>query len=237
MQESYARLYSNLFFLKRKRQCHSFVVTSAESGDGKSTTAFFLAQAAAKLGQKVLLVDGDRYFPQKESWLKLAEITGFGGENTTPDGNGVLGSLVANSNGHNGDLPEPLGKNLFYFKVQDDTMTPEQLVSASQNFVVKMNQWKETFDLILIDTPPILGLTDSRLIADQTDGLVVVVRLNKTRKDSIKEAFRELALADLNVIGIVANAITSTSGGYGYYYGRYYNNRYYDRQKVAQADN
>lgn len=66
---------------------------------------------------------------------------------------------------------------------------------------------------------------------------MVVVRLNKTRKDSIKEAFRELALADLNVIGIVANAITSTSGGYGYYYGRYYNNRYYDRQKVAQADN
>lgn len=236
MQESYARLYSNLFFLKRKRQCHSFVVTSAESGDGKSTTSFFLAQAAAKLGQKVLLVDGDRYFPQKQAWLKLAKITGFGGENTASDGNGVLSTLAANSNGQNGDLPEPLGKNLFYFKVQDDTMTPEQLVSASQNFVVKMNQWKETFDLILIDTPPILGLTDSRLIADQTDGLVVVVRLNKTRKDSLNEAFRELALADLNVIGIVANAITSTSGGYGYYYGRYYNNRYYDRQKLAQAD-
>ncbi|MBD2654661.1 AAA family ATPase [Synechocystis sp. FACHB-383] len=235
MQESYAKLYSNLFFLKRKRQCHSFVVTSAESGDGKSTTAFFLAQAAAKLGQKVLLVDGDRYFPQKQAWLKLAKITGFGGENTTSDGNGVLSTLAANSNGQNEDLPELLGKNLFYFKVQDDTMTPEQLVSASQNFVVKMNQWKETFDLILIDTPPILGLTDSRLIADQTDGLVVVVRLNKTRKDSLKEAFRELALADLNVLGIVANAITSTSGGYGYYYGRYYSNRYYDRQKLAKA--
>lgn len=235
MQESYAKLYSNLFFLKRKRQCHSFVVTSAESGDGKSTTAFFLAQAAAKLGQKVLLVDGDRYFPQKESWLKLAKITGFGRENNAVDGNGVLSSLASHSNGNNGDLPEPLGKNLFYFKVQDDTMTPEQLVSASENFVVKMNQWKETFDLILIDTPPILGLTDSRLIADQTDGLVVVVRLNKTRKDSLKEAFRELALADLNVIGIVANAITSTSGGYGYYYGRYYNNRYYGRQKLVKA--
>ncbi|WLT38811.1 hypothetical protein NON20_03370 [Synechocystis sp. B12] len=52
MQESYARLYSNLFFLKRKRQCHSFVVTSAESGDGKSTTAFSWLKLPLSWGKK-----------------------------------------------------------------------------------------------------------------------------------------------------------------------------------------
>ena len=233
--EAYTKLYSNLFFLKRKQQCHSFVITSAESQDGKSTTAFFLASAAAKLGQKVLLVDGDRYFPQRETWMKLAKITGSQKGDTAE-----FELLPLESNGTqeqtSGQFPEPLGKNLFYFKVQDEAMTPEQLVSASQNFVVKLEEWKSTFDLILIDTPPILGLTDSRLIADKTDGLLMVIRLGKTRKENVREAFRELGMADLNVLGVVANSVTRASGGYGYYYyGRYYN-RYYTKSVLNSSN-
>lgn len=228
--EAYTKLYSNLFFLKRKQQCHSFVITSPESQDGKSTTAFFLAFAAAKLGQKVLLVDGDRYFPQREAWMKLAKITGS--QKVDPDGVApLLSESEEYQNGNNGQFPEPLGKNLSYVKVQDETMTPEQLISASENFVVKLEEWKATFDLILIDTPPILGLTDSRLIADKTDGLVMVIRLGKTRKESIREAFKELAMADLNVLGVVANTVTKASGGYSYY-GRYYN-RYYNQNALV----
>ncbi|MFN9176136.1 MAG: hypothetical protein ACK58N_16960 [Synechocystis sp.] len=73
--KAYAKLYSNLFFLGRRQACRAFVITSAESRDGKSTTGFFLAQAASKLGQKVLLIDGDRYFPQEKNWKILAAIT------------------------------------------------------------------------------------------------------------------------------------------------------------------
>jgi capsular exopolysaccharide synthesis family protein len=228
--EAYAKLYSNLFFLGRRQACRAFVITSAESRDGKSTTAFFLAQAASKLGQKVLLIDGDRYFPQEKSWKSLAAITNTNG-GKSPDKN-LLSPL--NLSHPSGELePEPLSDKLFYYKVPDDMMNPEQLVSSSQKFDRQMRLWRENFDLILIDTPPLLGLTDSRLIADQTDGVVLVVRLEKTRKESIKGALEELVLADLNILGVVANGVSAKSGGYSYY-SNYYN-RYYRKYALSQA--
>jgi capsular exopolysaccharide synthesis family protein len=224
--EAFSKLYSNLFFLNRKQSCRAFVLTSAESRDGKSTTSFFLAQAAAKLGQKVLLIDGDRYFPQEENWKQLAAIT---------NSNSHLLELELPASDSLGETqPEPMADNLFYYKVPDNMMNPEQLVSASQKFDRQMKLWREAFDLILIDTPPLLGLTDSRLIADQTDGVVLVVRLGKTRKESIKGALEELGLADLNILGIVANSATAKSGGYGYY-SNYYN-RYYRKYAASQAE-
>jgi Mrp family chromosome partitioning ATPase len=129
--------------------------------------------------------------------------------------------------------PEPLSDKLFYYKVPDDMMNPDQLVSSSQKFDQQMKQWRENFDLILINTQPLLGLTDSRLIADQTDGVVLVVRLEKTRKESIKGALEELVLADLNILGVVANGVSAKSGGYGYY-SNYYN-RYYRKYALSQA--
>ena len=71
--ESYAFLYTNLFFLRQRQSKATLVISSASPGEGKSTTSFFLAQAAANMRHKVLLVDGDRYFPQKEYWQTLAK--------------------------------------------------------------------------------------------------------------------------------------------------------------------
>jgi uncharacterized protein involved in exopolysaccharide biosynthesis/Mrp family chromosome partitioning ATPase len=227
--ESYSKLYSNLFFLGRKQSCRAFVITSAESRDGKSTTAFFLAQAASKLGQKVLLIDGDRYFPQEKNWKSLAAITNSG-NNPSPEVNGSSSQPPTPSEEAR---PDPLSDKLFYYKVPDNMMNPDQLVSSSQKFDRQMKSWRENFDLILIDTPPLLGLTDSRLIADQTDGVVLVVRLEKTRKESIKGALDELVLADLNILGVVANGVSASSGGYGYY-SNYYN-RYYRKYALSQA--
>ncbi|BFM39400.1 AAA family ATPase [Synechocystis sp. LKSZ1] len=218
--EAFAILFSNLFFLRQKQTCHSFVISSATSGDGKSTTAFFLAQAAAKLGQRVLLIDGDRYFPQGKNWQALANALKA---KDLPDKIQDISALPESEN----DEFTWLMHNLAYFKTKDNAMEPEQLM-ASDSLLTRLQAWQSQFDIILIDAPPILGLSDAKLIARHTDGILLVARLDKTTKDDIRMALQELDFADLTVLGFVANGIKRYSG---YYYYHYYN-RYYSAPRL-----
>jgi capsular exopolysaccharide synthesis family protein len=218
--EAFSILYSNLFFLGQKQTCRSFIITSATSGDGKSTVSFFLALAAAKLGQRVLLVDGDRYFPQGKIWKQLAES--FKADLDFPE----VQSEDSRLQQYNFEV---LANNLLYFKTKDDAMEPKQLMSSTSLFTL-IQQWQASFDIILIDTPPILGISDAKLIASKTDGVLLVVRLEQTIKDSIRLALHELNLGNLNLLGLVANGAKRYGSGYYYNY-YYYSNRYYSPKK------
>jgi capsular exopolysaccharide synthesis family protein len=218
--EAFYILYSNLFFLGQKQTCRSFIITSATSGDGKSTISFFLALAAAKLGQRVLLIDGDRYFPQGKIWKQLAES--FNADLDFPE----VQSEDSRLQQYNFEV---LANNLLYFKTKDDAMEPKQLMSSTSLFTL-IQQWQASFDIILIDTPPILGISDAKLIASKTDGVLLVVRLEQTIKDSIRLALHELNLGNLNLLGLVANGAKRYGSGY-YYNNYYYSNRYYSPKK------
>ena len=85
--------------------------------------------------------------------------------------------------------------------------------------------------MILIDTPPILGLSDARLIGSQTDGIILVIRLEKTRKDHVYSALDSLNIANLNLLGVVVNDVKKNFGSYDYGY-NYYNHYY--RKKSAE---
>jgi Mrp family chromosome partitioning ATPase len=89
----------------------------------------------------------------------------------------------------------------------------------------------DEYDVILIDTPPILGLSDARLIGSQTDGIILVIRLEKTRKDHVYSALDSLNIANLNLLGVVVNDVKKNFGSYDYGYNYY--NRYY-RKKSAE---
>lgn len=224
--EAFSVLFSSIFFLQQKKQCRSLIVTSPTSGDGKSTIAFFTALAAAKLGQRVLLIDGDRYFPQEQRWLKIISLLDDKNINKNLNNKDNFSKLISAT-----DEPVPLMNNFDYFKTQDNALAPDQLMS-SQSLLTLLNQWQEYYDVILIDTPPILGLSDSRLIASQTDGVLLVVRLGKTNKDHILSVLDSLKFADLNLLGIVVNGVSKHSVGYDYYNYNYYN-RYY-RKKLEE---
>ncbi|MGL5036057.1 MAG: AAA family ATPase, partial [Microcystaceae cyanobacterium] len=217
---AFSVLYSNLFFLRQKQTCRSFVITSATSSDGKSTVSFFLALAAARLGQRVLLIDGDRYYPQGEKWQSFAEVF-----NAAPwfqtSGGGAINEEEAEF--------YSLGQNLSYFKTEDNAMNPDQLMS-SHSLLNLLQKWQEQFDIILIDTPPVLGLSDSKLIASKTDGVLLVARLDKTSKDSLRLALKDLGMADLTVLGLVANGVKRSSSSYNYYY----RNRYYGEKSATE---
>ena len=221
--EAFAFLYTNLFFLRERRACRSFVITSAIPGEGKSTNAFFLAQSAANMGQKVLLVDGDRYFPQQQRWSFLAKIHGqeveFQPEDLPPAINDMENQIV----------PSLLSKNLYVIKAAGKWFNPAELVN-SRSLSMFIKKWEAEFDLILVDSPPILGLSDTKLLANQTDGVLLVVRLDKTSRDLTKEVLLELKISNIPIWGIVANGAKHANRKDYYYY------NYYRKAKAANKE-
>lgn len=215
--EAFSFLYTNLFFLRERRSCRSFVITSAIPGEGKSTNAFFLAQAAARIGQKVLLVDGDRYFPQQQRWSLLAQVHGKEPEV-------VFEELPDDSN--NQIIPSLMSENLYVIKAAGKWFNPTELVS-SKSLAMFIKQWEEEFDLILVDSPPLLGISDTKLLANQTDGVLLVVRLDKTSRDLTKEVLLELKMSNIPIWGIIANGAKNSDRRDYYYY------NYYRKAKAA----
>jgi Mrp family chromosome partitioning ATPase len=102
---------------------------------------------------------------------------------------------------------------------------------SSQSLLVLLEQWQKSYDVILIDTPPILGLSDARLIGSQTDGVLLVILLERTRKDHVYSALDSLNIANLNLLGVVVNDVKKNFGSYDYGY-NYYNHYY--RKKSAE---
>ena len=200
--ESYAFLYTNLFFLRQKQNKAIFVISSASPGEGKSTTSFFLAQAAAKMGHKVLLVDGDRYFPQKEYWQTLAKTNqSHSSVSSFPD----FDPQTIHGKGMNA---EKLRDN--FYMIQYENLSLSMMMEEKELQKV-INDWKSEFDLILIDAPPILGISDTKLIANQSDGILLVARMGYTDQNLIKEALLELKLSNLPVMGLIINGSTDNS--------------------------
>ena len=226
--EAFSVLFSSVFFVRKKQSCHSFIVSSATSHDGKSTVSFFTAWAAAKLGQRVLLVDGDRYFPQGKKWLELVQSLPSKNPTNPSEESEALVEDISTSK-----QPLLLADNLYYFKTPDNALDPDQLMS-SQSLLVLLEQWQKIYDVILIDTPPILGLSDARLIASQTDGVLLVIRLDKTRKEHVYSALDSLNIADINILGVVVNGMKKNFASYDYGYNYY--NRYYVKKSEENIE-
>lgn len=222
--ESYTFLYTNLFFLRQKQNKTTLVVSSASPGEGKSTTSYFLAQAAATMGHKVLLVDGDRYFPQKEYWQKLAKTSpSKSPASSFPDFNPetIYGQ---------GMKAEQLRDNLY--TVQYEKLSLSMMMEGKKLYEA-IDDWKTEFDLILIDAPPILGLSDTKLIANQADGILFVARMGETNQNLIKEALLQLKLSHLTVIGLVVNGSTENNR---YQYYKYYQSKFQTMNSNSHYD-
>ena len=213
LREAYAFLYTNLFFIRDKQTKTVLVVSSASPGEGKSTTSFFLAEAAANMKYKVLLVDGDRYFPQKEYWQTLAKI------NQSHSSASYFPHFNPQTIHAKGMNSEKLRDN--FYIMQYENLSLSMMMEEKELYKV-INDWKTEFDLILIDAPPVLGLSDTKLIANQADGILLVARMGYTDQNLIKEALLELKLSNLSVMGLIVNASTENTRReyYKYYHSK-----------------
>ncbi|HIK06697.1 MAG TPA: polysaccharide biosynthesis tyrosine autokinase [Trichormus sp. M33_DOE_039] len=196
-------LYTNIQLLTSDRQIRSITISSAMPGDGKSTVAFYLAQIATAMGQRVLLVDADLRRPNIHTLSNLNNLWG-------------LSSLIT------ANLPiEEVIRQVPAMKalsiVTSGPIPPDSTkLLSSEKMKRLMADFHNTFDLVIYDTPPIVGLADTNLIAPQTDGLLMVVKIDKTARSVFERAIADLKFAPINVLGIVANGEKSNFNSYYY---------------------
>ncbi|SKB13368.1 conserved hypothetical protein [Planktothrix sp. PCC 11201] len=191
-QEAFRALNTNLRLLNPEGSVRSCVITSATPADGKSTIAMNLAQGAAAMGQRVLLVDADLRCPRIHTLLEITNQLGLTNILTQKLEFKTVIKKVASE------------ENLYVLTAGKFYPDPTRLLS-SKPMQELMKQLRESFDLIIYDTAPILGLADANLLAPHTDGLMMVVGLGKTDREAFSLALREISTAGVPVLGMVAN--------------------------------
>ncbi|MBR8838814.1 MAG: polysaccharide biosynthesis tyrosine autokinase [Stigonema ocellatum SAG 48.90 = DSM 106950] len=192
--EAFCSLYNRINSLKSRASIHSIVVTSATSGDGKSTVAVNLAKIAAQAGQKVLLVDANLRHPQVHHALGLVNIKG-------------LSEILFLGIDFNDVVRQaPKEENLFVITAGEAPQNPTKLFSSQrmENFVEEAHT---KYHLVLYDAPHIMGLLDTSILANRADGVLIVAGLGKTVRPSLHQALEELKNSQVPVLGIVADTI------------------------------
>ncbi|MBD2501531.1 GumC family protein [Anabaena azotica] len=194
-------LYTNLQLLNSDGAIRSLVISSATEGDGKSTVAFHLAIIAATMGQRVLIVDADLRQPTIH---KLANVSTECGLSNLISSNLSVDEVTTQA-------PDITQLNIIAAgSIPPD---PAKLLS-SEKMKRLMQEFSQRFDLVIYDVPPFLGLADASLIAPSTDGVLMVVKIDKTDSSVLKAAIDDLKLLPVNILGVVGNAQKSRYGDY-----------------------
>ena len=212
--ESFRSLHTNIKLLGSDTALRSFVISSSIPSEGKSTVSCHLAQAAAAMGQRVLIVDADLRRPQVHRWIGIDNEEGL--SNVLATGLDVEEAIIK----------VPQWDNLSVITAGDIPPDPTRLLS-SQKMMALMERLKSSrkYDLIIYDTPPILGFADGRILSNRTDGVVLVVRIGKTDRSLLKQNIDNIQMSNVPVLGVIANQVNRTTNSY-----HYYNNYYADRK-------
>ncbi|MGZ9098093.1 MAG: GumC family protein [Brevundimonas sp.] len=205
--EAYYSLRTALQFSTPDGAPATLLVSSSRPAEGKSTTAFALAQAFARIGKRVLLVDGDLRNPSMHRLV--------GAENDRG-----LSNLLSGSSDLQGVVQNTRLANLFFLPCGPLPPNPAELLGGDRVRQFLANG-RTAFDHIIIDGPPVLGFADAPLLAAGVDGVVFVLESRGTRRGHARGALRRLMVGRTRLLGAVLtkfNAKSATYGGYDYAY-------------------
>lgn len=204
--EAFRVLRTNLQFIDPDLERKVFVITSSLPGEGKTTTAVNLALALAEGGEKVVLVEGDLRRPKISEYLRLESAVGL----TTV----LIGRLPLKD-----AIQSTASEGLAVLTSGSTPPNPAELLKSSSMGAL-IESLRESYDIVLIDAPPLLPVTDGALLAAQSDGALLVVRHGKTTTDQISVALDRLEAVGATPVGVILNMAPAKGGdGYGYGYG------------------
>ncbi len=224
--EAYRSLRTNLQFSSVDDSLHSFLVTSATPGEGKTTTAANIAVVMAQSGRSVLLIDADIRKPQQHKIFNQAKMPG------------LTDALVA------GDAPldlfirETTVPNLRLLTAGKDAPNPAELL-GSQRMQHLVSQLQERADVLIFDAPPLLAVTDAQVLAKHSQGVLLVINTEKTPRAMVARAVESLDRANARLFGTVLNRLARSARSYYYYYDAYsyYNDENDDQPKKSRRAN
>jgi len=207
VSEQYRMIRSNIMFSGVDREIKKIVVTSAAPSAGKSTTAANIAVTYAQAGKNVLLIDGDLRKPTVQYTFETKNV--FGLSNLLTD-QITLDKAVQNTKIDNLSIMTsgPIPPN------------PSELLSSKKfkEFLQKIDSY---FDMVIIDTPPVLAVTDAVIMSTLVDGTIIVTNVETNNKHHLLKAKELLKKSDNNILGVVLNNVKK-SGKEDYYYYEYY---------------
>jgi capsular exopolysaccharide synthesis family protein len=205
--EAYRSLRTAIYFGSKDRPARSILVTSPERGDGKTTLASNLAISMAQAGRRTLLIDADMRAPMQDL---IFSMNGRLGLATVLQGKDSLDNCVRHTGIENLDLL-PAGVA---------ARNPSELLN-SQKYIELIELLSEKYDHVVIDSPPLLAVTDARIIAASADATVLVLRAGKSNRKLGELSIDGLLSVGAKLLGAVVNDVQRR--GYSYYgsYGRY----------------
>lgn len=205
LMESYRSLRTNLNFAAVGHEVNVLLITSSVPSEGKSTTAANLAMAMALDGKRVIIVDADLRRPSQHKLFKLESSPG-------------LTDLLVGSHRIE-DVVKPTNvENVWLVSAGSPPPNPAELLGsvAMQRILESL---KGQADIILLDTPPTLLLSDTIVLSSLADGILLVVSYGDTKKASVRRTVDLLRRGGTPVLGTVLNRMSGPGGGYYYYYG------------------
>ncbi len=200
--EAYRSLRTALYFSCRGKGLKVIQVTSPSMGDGKTTMASNLAIAIAQAGKRVVLVDADLRRPRVHALFGVRPEHG-------------LSSVIA------GEIP--LKDTLLDSGIERLTLltcgprpeNPSELLTQPQ-FESVIEELRPQFDFIIVDTPPLLAVTDPAIVVSRMDAVLLTVRVSKNGRPAAERARELLYNVHANVLGVIVNGVGKANGAYGY---------------------
>jgi capsular exopolysaccharide synthesis family protein len=202
--EAYRNIRINVVFsFPRGQLAKTLLVTSSVPGEGKTSVLTNLGVVMAQAGKNVLLIDGD----MRRS--KLHKI--FGLDNSVGLSNLLVGEADLDSAIQRTKVP-----NLSIIPSGYTPPNPADLLD-SKKLVELIHDLKERFDVIFIDSTPVISPTDATILSIRVDGVILVIEAGKTTREIARRAARQLADVKAKTIGVVLNKVTTRPGDYYYY--------------------
>jgi len=212
--ESFRAVRTNLLFSSAEDGARSVVITSTGPGEGKTAVATNLAVALAQAGQRVLLVDADMRKPRVHRVFERSQEPGLS--------NVLVGNAKTSEAVYTTIVP-----GLWVMPAGPNPPNPADLLGSKRfkDFIASLSQH---FDWVMIDTPPVMAVTDSSVVAHLVTGVLFVVGSEMTSRHAAKRALDQLEQARAKFVGAVLNRVDLQHNSYYYsqYYRREYSNYY-----------
>lgn len=217
--EAFRLLRTNLQFIDLDHPPRCLVVTSAVPGEGKTMTSTNLAVALAQTGRNTVIIDADLRRPRVASTLGLDPAIGL----TT--------ALVGKTEIHDAiQVHEPSGLHVLASGAKPPNPTEILQSKITQDLIARL---RSSYDMVIIDAPPLLPVADASVLAQLADGVIVVVRHASTTRDQLEEAVNRLQHVGARLYGVVVNMVAKRAIGSYYYY--YYEETSPVGQKSSQS--